>query len=966
MEIVKRSKFHTAFIFFVWCLLLVFHAPAQNTSSPGKVTGSVTDTKTSQPLQFATVGLYSVKDSVFSGGGVSDSAGHFSINGIPVGLYYLKVSFVGYDFVKTKSFGITSSQSTYDLGSIQLIPSAALLKTATVEAKQLLVQQNGDTTQYNANAYKTHPDASAEDLITKMPGVSSENGTVKVNGEQVQQVLVDGKPFFGDDANAALKNLPAEIIDKIQVFDKLSDQSQFTGFDDGQSSKTINIVTKPGKNNGLFGKHYAGYGENDRYIAGISDNYFKGERRISLIGLTNNINQQNFTSQDLAGITGSSAGGGAGRGGRGGGGGAGGAGGQGGANPASNFLTNQQNGIQTTNAIGLNYTDKWGKSIKVTGSYFFNEADNLNSGNLQRNYITGATNGLFYNENSRIETDNYNHRFNLRFEYTIDSANSLIVSPKLNFQTANSSSAVTGNTTLAEGVAESKSTYSTGTDNSAYSFSNSILFRHKFEKRGRTFSFNLSNDLGNKNGTSNLYSLSDYYFLNNTTRIDQHANQQAKNNSVGLGLVYTEPIDSFSQLQFNYSPSSVNGNTDKATYNYNDVETQYNQLDTALSNKYESTYLSNKGGIAYRRSNRKYNLMAGLNFQEATLQGEEHFPISFTVKKTFSDALPQGMFNYRFSRGTNLRIIYRTSTNIPSITQLQSVINNSNPLLLSTGNPDLKQDYGHTLTLRYGKSNAEKASGLFLFLVGNYTMNYISNATFIPTKDSVLREGIVLKKGSQLTKPVNLNGYANARTLITYVFPVTAIKCNLNFNAGVSYTRSPGLINNVENLSNNYALNGGLGISSNISENIDFSLSTSANYNIVKNTLQGQANNNYFSQSTSFKLNWIFLDRVVFNTSLNHTYYNGLSQSYNQNFVLWNSSLGYKFLKDKSIELKVSIFDILAQNSSINRTVTETYIEDSKTNVLSRYFMVTFTYNLRKFKVNEPKTDGAKGRRNRE
>ena len=824
----------------------------------------------------------------------------------------------------------------------------------TVEGTQERVQQNGDTIGYNAKAYKINPDANAEDLISKMPGITSSNGTVKAHGEDVKQVLVDGKPFFGDDPNMALKNIPAEIIDKIQIFDKASDQAQFTGFDDGQSNKSINIITKNGMNNGQFGKIYAGYGTDDRYIVGGNINLFKGDRRISILALSNNINQQNFSTQDLLGATGST-GGGQGRGGMGGRPGGGGmqggfGGGQGGNSGINNFLVGPQPGISITQAIGLNYSDKWGQKIKVTGSYFFNQTDNQNSTSLTRNYITSKDSGLYYDETNESRNKNNNHRFNFRFEYKVDSLNSIIVTQKFNFQESRANSSVGGNNIRkTENFLESKTDNTNSSDNSGYTFSNNILWQHKFAKRGRTYSWNQGTDLNDKSGNSSLYSLSKYYFPIDSSIIDQHSTQYTKGYTLSSSLVYTEPLDSFSQLMFTYTPSLTNNINDKETNNINPVNDTYSLLDTLFSNKYKSVYLSNRAGIGYNLNKKKFMFMTSVNIQYATLTGNQNFPVEFSADKSFLSFLPQAMFNYKFSRGTNLRVMYRTSTTTPGITQLQNVINNSNPLLLSTGNPDLKQDFEHTIIVRYGKSNKEKATGLFGFLYGNYAENYIGNSTLIPAHDTTINDSFVLKRGVQLSRPINLQGYWNGRGLITYVLPISLIKCNLNFNSAFTYSRTPALINGINNIANTYNLTGGTGLSSNISEKIDFNISYTANYSIVNNSIQTQSNNNYFYQTTSLKLNWILWKAIVFNTSLTHTLYTGLSQSFDQSYLLWNTSIAYKFFKDRSLEVKASVFDMLGQNNSISRTVLDTYIEDNRTNVLERYYMITLTYNLRNF-----------------
>jgi hypothetical protein len=340
--------------------------------------------------------------------------------------------------------------------------------------------------------------------------------------------------------------------------------------------------------------------------------------------------------------------------------------------------------------------------------------------------------------------------------------------------------------------------------------------------------------------------------------------------------------------------------------------------------------------------------MAGVNYQQATLQGVQEYPKQFEVNKTFTSILPQAMWNYRFSRTKNLRLMYRTATNAPSINQLQDVIDINNPLLLKTGNPDLEQDYQHTLMLRYGNTNTSTSTNFFAMLFGSYTIDYIGNQTLIPSDDSIFNDVTILK-GGQLSRPANLDGYWSARSFLTYGMPIKAIKSNLNLNAGLNYSKMPGLINNTLNYSNNTTVNGGVVVSSNISENLDFTLAYSGYYNILRNSIQKQANNNYYNQNTSLRFNWIFLDNFVLNSSLNHLLYSGLSEGFNQSYLLWNAALGYKFFKNRSLDVRLSAYDILNQNRSIERTVTETYIEDNYTNVLQRYFMLNVTYTLRRF-----------------
>lgn len=917
-----------------WLILLVFLSHAALAQQPG-VTGVVADSTDNTTLIGVTVLLQHASDSTWKRGTVTDIYGKFVFNDVPSGRYSLHLSYIGYTTLRLR---VRVTNEMVDIGQIKLRQSATTLKTVEIKGASIQVEQKGDTLQYNANAFKTTRDATAEDLITKMPGITSDNTGVKAQGEAVQQVLVDGKQFFGDHATLALKNLPAEVIDKIEVFDRLSEQSQFTGFDDGQTRKTINIVTRKGKNNGQFGRVYAGAGEDGLYAAGGNINSFKGDRKVSLVGLSNNINQQNFSNEDLLGVTSSSSGGQSG-GNRG--------GGRGQRGGSNNFNVGQQSGISTTHSVGLNYSDVWGKKTEVTGSYFFNQSDNDRITNLNRAYITQQDSGLVYGEYSRANSRNYNHRLNFRLEYTIDTANSIVITPRLSYQMNNSKSTLQGDYTAQTNSLQSNIYNTNNADNAGYIFSNSILYRHRFQKKGRSLSVNLNTDVNNRDGDSYLYSLNDYESSGETTVIDQQSDQYTDSYTLSSNIAYTEPIGKRSQLQFSYTPSITKSKTDKQTYNLS--EEGYTDLDTVLTNAFDNRYFSNRGGISYRFNNRKLNFNISVNYQHAKLVSDQDFPYEFSVDRSFQNILPQATFNYRFEPGRNIRLMYRTSTDAPSISQLQNVIDNRNPLFLKTGNPELSQAYSHNVTVRYGRTNNQASTSLLFLVSGTFTKDYITNASYIAPKDTILN-GVVLNRGVQLSYPINVSGYNSVRTLLTYGLPVALLKSNMNLNTGFTYNRTPAVINDSRNLANNYGFSQGVVLSSNLSENLDFTFSYTANYTIVKNTLQKQSDNNYFNQTASLRLNWIFWKGFVFSSNLNNTLYRGLSAAYDQSIWFWNAGLGYKFLKDQKLEVKVNAFDILNRNSSISRDVTETYIEDRLTNVLTRYFMLAITYNIRNFK----------------
>jgi len=340
---------------------------------------------------------------------------------------------------------------------------------------------------------------------------------------------------------------------------------------------------------------------------------------------------------------------------------------------------------------------------------------------------------------------------------------------------------------------------------------------------------------------------------------------------------------------------------------------------------------------------------AGLSYQYADLNGDQIFPYTASVNRTFDNLLPNLMLRKKLSPKSSIRIFYRTSTNAPTVNQLQDVINNSNPLFLRTGNPNLDQQYSHLLVSRYTFTNSSKGTSFLGNLFLEKRNDYIGNATFIAASDSVISNSVTLYKGSQLTKPVNFDGYLSIRSFFTFGMPVKPIKSNLNWNAGYTYARTPGMINRVSNISNAQNYNIGATLASNVSEYIDFTLSYTANFNKVTNSLQPSLNNNYFNQVAGIQVNLLTKNGWLFQNDLNNQAYHGLTDGFNQNFWLWNMSFGKKFLKGQKGELKLSVFDLLKQNQSISRTATETYIEDVQTKTLQQYFMLTFSYRLRNF-----------------
>jgi hypothetical protein len=909
------------------------------------IKGTIRDSTDNKTLVGANIAVKPIRGGTQPYYTTSNINGIFELNNIPRGRYLIEVSFIGFESYQDT---VQPRQRNIVEYNISLKRSFVELEQVDVTAKAITAEQKGDTVQFNARAFKVNPDANAEDLITKIPGLVREGGVVKAQGEDVKQVLVDGKAFFGDDPNIALRNLPADLIEKIQIFDKLSDQSQFTGFDDGNTSKTINIITRADRKVGQFGKLFGGYGSNERFTSGGNVNYFNSDTKISVIGLGNNVNQQNFSQQDLIGLTGGSSrsrGGGGGRGSMG-----------GGYRPGGdvgNFLVGAQDGNTDTYSLGLNYMDEWGDYLRVSGSYFFNLSNLDNDQILKRNYFTESSFGQLYNESSLSNKDNYNHRFDARIEYTIDSSNSFIFTPRFSYQDNRSTEKVFGTNLNDSLIAISGTKYNYQSASNALNFSNELLYRHKFDLHGRTLSTNISTSVNNRNSPFDIISENQYFLSGGIEFLDQNTDQFVNSYSLSSNINYTEPLTEESQLQLNVAGSLSKNSSDKKTYNINPISNTHDLLDPLLSNEYDNDYVRFIPGISYRIRSEEMNFNAGLSYQHSSLKGEQIYPYYYQVKKEYNNLLWNARFSYRFTQTNNIRLNYNTNVNAPSISQLQNTIDNSNPLYLRTGNQFLNEEFTHRLFTRYMQTNLSNGSNLFTLLFLSYTKNYIGTKTIVAKNDTTF-QGYQINKGTQISFPVNLDYSFSARTMLNYGFPVNFISSNLNLNASYNYSLTPSLFNENLNFNQNHGFGAGFNLSSNISEKIDFRVSYSPTYNFSRNDMQSSLNTDYLVHTASGFVNLIFFDDYFIRNDLAYYYNTGLSADVNRAFYLWNVGVGMYIFSDKSGVLKFEINDVLNQNESLNKTISETYIEEKSNRVLRQYFLLTFTYNLKIFGGGSP------------
>ena len=896
---------------FLW----FFVATAVAQEAPWSLSGQVIDASDTSGVAGATVMMINVKDSTRSRFVATETDGKFTISNLEQAFYRLQISSVGYEPYR-RIFRLTLAET--DLGVIRLEPDVKVLDEISVEGEVVPVEQLGDTTQYNADAFKTNPDANARDLVSKMPGIVVDSDGVSANGESIEQVLLDGKRFFGQDPLLSLNTIPADMVDKIQVYDEESEQSQLTGFDDGNTTKTMNVVTKADKRNGQFGRAYAGYGTDNLYQAGATINSFNQDSRTTILGMTNNINQQNFGSEDLAEVSG-------GRGGP----------RRGGGN--NSFITGVQDGITRTNALGVNFTDDWGEKATFEGSYFFNQTSNSNHQQLTRESFL-PSGSQYYQEDQQSFTDNLNHRLNLRIGYQINDNNNLMLRSAISYQDNRQNESTTGQTENAEGKLLSATDNNYSSLNQAFSVSNNLIYQHKFTKIGRTLSLEANSQI---NPTTRENYLEDLTLDSLTEYLTDEQRY-----TLGSSVVYTEPIGSTAQLALKYQVNHSSRESDRDTYTLREDE-EDKSFSEALSNQLKSGYTTHAPSIRF--SNRQFGNFfdAALIYQYATLNNIQVSPMSTQLTNRFSSILPSVSGRFELADDANLLVRYTTSTTEPSIDQLQGVLDNSDPLFLSVGNPELDQTYTHALSMRFHRVNAEKNTSLSNFTRVSASSDYISTRTSIIGADSVSADGIVYQAGAQLSTPLNVDGYWNVQNNTTYGVLISPLKSSLNTSIGLGYQRLPGWLNDVQNIANTYSANIKVGLASNISEKIDYNLYYQINGSRVLNATQSSQ---YYTQTLGAKLNLIFGRGFVFRNETYFQKYTGANSQFDTNYTLWNMGIAKKFLKDDRGELELSVFDLLGQNQSFDQTVSVQYLEETQTEVLQRYFMLTFTYQLRRFK----------------
>lgn len=905
------------FVLFIGLLLIGVSIFAQNN---GRITGKIVDQETKEPVAQANVRILHQKDSLYLNGVASDQEGNFAIS-VPYGNYIIHVTYVGHHDL-FRNVTISNTNRTANLGSVELGTDNILLDAAVVTAKAAEIVVRGDTVEYNADSYKVTESAILEDLLKKMPGIEIDSeGKITVNGREIKKIMVDGEEFFSTDPKVASKNLPAKMVEKLQVLDRRTDMAQMTGFDDGEEETIINLMVKPGMKEGLFGNAFVGYGTKDRYEGNAMVNYMKDKNQYTVLGGFNNTNNAGFS--DLASSMFGSGGGGGRR-----------------------MFFGGRSGITTSGNAGFNFSQQFTNKLKFGGNLRYGNTDNNTLSKTHTQNILSSGNTL---EDENNSSNNYSQNFNmdLRLEWTPDTLTRIIFNPEgsvYNNRRTELSDFLTTTETLEDSINYGDSRYNSTGDGK--NLSARLDVSRTLGKKGRILSIQLRGGMSDSENEGTNLSNTFYNGTKPDDLIDQRfVNTNDSKNWRGY-VSYVEPLGNNNAIQFAYQYRQNISGSDKDT-RVKDESGNYTVLDEQYSKRLENNFTNQEIEFNFQSVRQKYDYTIGFSVQPSSSQSKTFIgdnKISDFTRDVVNYA-PMAQFNYRWTRQHNLRLRYFGNTDQPSVTQLSPVVDVSNPLNITYGNPDLKPSFEHRLNLRYQNFNPEK----------NRSMGFFGDIRYL-TNDIVSSTMTDRETGRRETTYENVTGNWNANGRMMMNIPLKNIRFSVFSMSFASYNHANGFSNLEKNLSRRLNLGETLGLNYR-SDLIDFGIRGNISYNKVKNSLEGQRDQEFLNYggnaNTTLYLPW----DMSIESDINYSTNSGYSDGFTQDEWLWNASIQKQLFKQKNGTIRLKIYDILQQRSNISRSVTSNYIRDTTTNTLTTYFMVHFVYRFNIFKNGATRED---------
>ena len=910
-------------------------------TTPKDISGTIWGTFEGDSARIALPGanlrLLRAADSSLVKGMATGADGKFLFSGIQQGDYILAVSFIGHltSFIPVPATRFRGNRNI-DLGKIMLKESAIALAGAVIEGQAPEVVVKEDTLEYNPAAFKVQEGAVVEDLLKRMPGIEVEaDGAITSAGRSVRRVTVNGKEFFGNDPKMATQNLTVEMIDKVQVIEKQTEQSILTGVDDGETETIINLVIKKNMMKGWMGNITAGIGalvdnrtdEGPRYTAQGRLMKFTEETQTTFIVNGNNINRQGFTDGGNSVRMNSGGGGGPGSGGGGG----------------------SSGGITNSHSFGFNSSTVISNKLRIGGDLSYNFSETFSNRNSFRTNL--LIDSVSYRKSeSKSENNSHNFVVNGRAEYKPDSVYNIVFVPRLSYNLSNSHSHSLQETFAGDDSRTdvNSSDATTGMKSNGLNLSGDLTISRSFAKKGRKLSLSVNGNLNHSSGNGTNLSDSRFFLQEGRDRFLNQESQTSTNTySYNIRTTYVEPLRENLNLQLSYNIRQNGTRNIRETYDYDGVN--FSSLNTDYSKSLDNTFVTQTIGVTLNGTHEKYNYTAGVNIMPSRTQSASFIKngISEGVDSTLNtiqglwvfNYAPQVNFTYRFTRQTNLRFTYRGNTSQPSVTQLDPTPNVTNPLNIRSGNPDLLPSFSNTMSLRFNTNQRETQRSLTATVDYSFTLNEIVNYT-------EYEEGT----GIQYTAPKNENGSWRSSGNIMFSTPIGSSK-RFRFNT----TTQLGYRNQIGYTTVKKQSQRNITITTNVSENIGLSYNKNWFYGQLRGNVrfsnssyslegkEGKQDANFgITYNTQITLPW----SLGVSSDINYRATRGLSLGYNKDEVIWNAGISKQFLKGNRATLKVEWTDILQQRLNISRNVTANYIEDSEYNALTGYVMVTFSYRF--------------------
>lgn len=910
-------------IFFLFSLSVF----SQNTT----ISGFLTDSKDKTPVYNSVVALLTPIDSILYKFTRSDKQGKFSLKNVKAGNYIVMTSHNQFaDYVDA----ISVNGEEIKLGNIALKSKIELLREVVIKTGSIRIK--GDTTSYRASDFKVDANANVEELLKKLPGIQvDKNGAIKAMGETVQKVLVDGEEFFGDDPGMAVKNLRADAVKEVQVFDKKSEQAEFTGIDDGKTQKTINLKLKEDKKRGYFGKidgaNQPFTDADSRYNTNLMFSSFKGKRKLSAFLLNGNTGQDGLSWEDSEKF-----------------------GGRennfnmnmdddgnvsyewvGGNNDGEPYVNTQNGFVKNTNA-GLQYTNKWNEKQNLNVSPKFNKQIYTNNNSRITQTQVGDTQ---LNENRSTETNvnRSNFKLNAIFDVKLDSLNSIKFSARTNFYETESDEFTNGETTGEAGILKNKQQKTVITNSDKTSLSAGLLFKHKFAKARRTFTINSSWNRLSTNSNNFLKSSNESYVDGNfdsKVDVDQNKIGDRSNQNLTVGLSYSEPIAKQLSLQFAYQLTYDKGKNNYFTYDYSDVSGKYDQLVSSLSNEFEQEVITHRPNLKLSYNAKKINYSIGSGFGFTTFDLLDK-TLDKEYKRSYTNFFPSASFSYRYKNNGNLRINYQGSTRQPTLDQLQPLTNNQDFFNQTLGNPDLKQSFTNSININQNSYNMLNERQIF------------QGISFSTTTNAIIYNRVIDPETAKtVSKPINSNGNFSGNYYFGYGLKIKKLDLNAQFSPFFGFNKSALSIN--DKISSAENLNTGFSIYLYKFKQKRYDINLSNRFTINRSTTtQNSEIKSFNTNSLNAEVGVYFAEKWKLSTDYNlNTRQKTVDFQDNLTNQLWNARLQRTFKKDE-FTAYVLIRDILNQNIGISRNAYQNTISQEQNDRLKRYVMIGLTWNFK-------------------